>query len=340
MDGILFECSKYYKRKGLHQPLLENNAVLLANGKMAVDSLQAVPFILGNIADAETYGFDNPCPGTAARVAAYDDNATAMSTPVFKKITAMPTESNVIVSKYSVQTEDQKLFASLINVITDPDEASLLEDTASGSGVQLIQCMRAEAAKATPKDKVLVTETRNHHVSVGIPSEVTLATFNAFLKEFNRLERYTPKDDRMKDDRVSQMIHTIMYKDPGVRDLFEMNLKVSPPTNSASLVTSVRDMLRSRLVSKQLAEVATGAPTIPLAANTALIAAAQSVAALEATRAAHGTLTAAQISCLDSAKALLTGPSPRKTPRKHATGGAIAATTPKSGSLQRPRPTN
>ena len=42
VEGILHELSEWTARTGHYVTLLENNAVLLANGKMAVDSIAAV----------------------------------------------------------------------------------------------------------------------------------------------------------------------------------------------------------------------------------------------------------------------------------------------------------
>ena len=64
IDGILFEINKYYKRTGLFQPLFNSRAVLLSNGKTAVESLQSIPFVSGMLSTGVTHGFDDPCPPT------------------------------------------------------------------------------------------------------------------------------------------------------------------------------------------------------------------------------------------------------------------------------------
>jgi len=67
--GIRFECSQYYKRKGIFGPLLKHRAVLLGNGKIAVPHINTVEFLLGNIADPKTYDKASEQPTTASSVA-------------------------------------------------------------------------------------------------------------------------------------------------------------------------------------------------------------------------------------------------------------------------------
>lgn len=51
IEGVLHEAGKFYKRKGLFQPLLTDGVVALSNGKICVPDLQSVPFISGMIKD-------------------------------------------------------------------------------------------------------------------------------------------------------------------------------------------------------------------------------------------------------------------------------------------------
>ena len=67
VDGVLYETARYYKRTGKFQPLIENNAVLLRNGRMAVDSLNSVLFVSGAASyQAAEHTFLDPCPSTQA----------------------------------------------------------------------------------------------------------------------------------------------------------------------------------------------------------------------------------------------------------------------------------
>jgi hypothetical protein len=60
------ECRKHYIRTGLFQSWFEHRAVPLPNGKLAIDSVEAVSFILGMIDDPRD--FDDPAPPTRLRV--------------------------------------------------------------------------------------------------------------------------------------------------------------------------------------------------------------------------------------------------------------------------------
>ena len=77
---ILAAVGKYLKRNGLFGPLLEQRAVALSNGKLAVDSVQAVHFVTGLTDDPR--GFDDPCPPTPARID--DVNARSAPSPAIK----------------------------------------------------------------------------------------------------------------------------------------------------------------------------------------------------------------------------------------------------------------
>ena len=46
LEGTLYEVGRYLKRTGIFGPFLEHHAVLVGT-KMAIDSPQAIPYILG-----------------------------------------------------------------------------------------------------------------------------------------------------------------------------------------------------------------------------------------------------------------------------------------------------
>ena len=69
VEGILHELSEWTARTGHYVTLLENNAVLLANGKMAVDSIAAVLFVSGEKNDGRIVQLPRAaCPATSARI--------------------------------------------------------------------------------------------------------------------------------------------------------------------------------------------------------------------------------------------------------------------------------
>ena len=79
LDGALHEASEFYKRTGLFEALIADGAVALSNGKLAVDSLQAISLVSGVVPSPNiTHDFFNPCPPTPARIIAFDAAATVV----------------------------------------------------------------------------------------------------------------------------------------------------------------------------------------------------------------------------------------------------------------------
>ena len=136
LEGVLHELSKFISRDGYFIPLLTDRAVLMSNGKMAVDSVQASLFLSEEVASPAAYSFDNPCPPTEQRITAYDQNAQRArpATPTFIRIQTLPAQSNIIVNSFVVDSADRKLFGAIIQIITDSDKRARLEDLSEGKG--------------------------------------------------------------------------------------------------------------------------------------------------------------------------------------------------------------
>ena len=83
VEGILHELSEWTARTGHYVTLLEKNAVLLPNGKMAVDSIAAVLFVSGEKDDGGKYSFHTPCPATSERIKKFDAEAARTSSATF-----------------------------------------------------------------------------------------------------------------------------------------------------------------------------------------------------------------------------------------------------------------
>ena len=115
VEGALHEVGLWLKRTGLFEPLLENRAVLLSNGKLAVESANAALFVSGTHQNADTFSFDNPCPLVNERVALFDADAALSGNPAFAPVPTLPSgySDNFMVNQYSVRAEE-KLFLSSI----------------------------------------------------------------------------------------------------------------------------------------------------------------------------------------------------------------------------------
>ena len=59
LDGAIYECKLFYQRTGLFESLFEHGASLLSNGRLAVDSAQAIDFASGL---AKDFGFGGAKP--------------------------------------------------------------------------------------------------------------------------------------------------------------------------------------------------------------------------------------------------------------------------------------
>ena len=113
--GLLHEVGRYYRRKGLFQPLFRDRAVALSNGRLAVEDPNAVYFVTGTIKEAR--GFDDPCPPTIVRITEHNDEV-GLGTRAGAEQTILtsipdPQKATIIVAPHSVEKEDSTLLHSL-----------------------------------------------------------------------------------------------------------------------------------------------------------------------------------------------------------------------------------
>ena len=194
VEGILYELSEWTARTGHYVTLLENNAVLLANGKMAVDSIAAVLFVSGEKDDGGSYSFHAPCPATSERIKKFDAEAARTSSATFTAPSKMPDEhvGSFIPSKFQVQAEDLRFLNSLSQIIADSDLRSDLIKRSGRSGRTFLTEFKKEGAKATAGDKTLIITNLESYALSGHVGALTLSSFNSFLKNFYKLQRATP----------------------------------------------------------------------------------------------------------------------------------------------------
>ena len=260
VEGILHELSEWTARTGHYVTLLENNAVLLANGKMAVDSVAAVLFVSGEKDDGGTYSFHAPCPATSERIKKFDAEAARTSSATFTAPSKMPDEhaGSFIPSKFQVQAEDLRFLNSLSQIIADSDLRSDLIKRSGRSGRAFLTEFRKEGAKATAGDKTLVVTNLESYALSGHVGALTLTSFNSFLKNFYKLQRATPPSSRKPEAAIFEMIKMVAIKDPEYRKEFKQELAIQKPANVTALTTLVREMLRSDQVYDQLDELRSG----------------------------------------------------------------------------------
>ena len=151
--GTLHEVGRYYARVGLFQPHFAHRAVVLSNGKMAIDSVSAVSFTTGVFSDPRS--FDDPCPPTVQRLANYNSRLTAAGRPAVTPAATIPAAlaDTYVINKWKVDQEDATLMRSLGHVFSGLDGYEDLTDAASGSGTELIRLLRARGNAASPEDQ-------------------------------------------------------------------------------------------------------------------------------------------------------------------------------------------
>ena len=178
VEGILHELSEWTARTGHYVTLLENNAVLLPDGKMAVDSIAAVLFVSGEKDDGGKYSFHTPCPATSERIKKFDAEASRTSSATFTAPSKMPDEhaGSFIPSKFQVQAEDLRFLNSLSQIIADSDLRSDLIKRSGRSGRAFLTEFRKEGAKATAGDKTLVVTNLESYALSGHVGALTLTT--------------------------------------------------------------------------------------------------------------------------------------------------------------------
>ena len=313
--GALHEVKEFLVRKGLFQFLLEHNAVLLGNGKIAVDSLQAVPFVSDTIVDPVTYGFDSPCPSTTARIAAYDAhpvNATATPATVFVPIARMPTDyvGAYVISAPSIKQARNKLLECLSYIFGDLHKLERFTRLCAGDGCAMIALINTDAASAEAKDRALVRQRLNNYAQAGISTELTEETFHDYVKGLHTRNRQQPFGSRLTDEEIVMNIQGVVFKDPDVRQIYELSLKATPPGVSLDAnMALILQILRSRSINSQIDDESNGKKSaIP---NTALVLSSVSEPAA-ASQTALATIFAALSNASSSASATV---SPLLSPR-------------------------
>ena len=155
-SGLIFAIGDWAQRTGNFLPLL-TDGVVVSGSKTIVDSVSAVPFLRGMVTGARVYTPTDPCPPTAARIAAHNASARAAGTPTITGITAMPTGvTDISVNSFAVTKEDITLGNLIARCFEDADYANRLR-AASGMGARAMLVELAyRAAGATPAEISLV----------------------------------------------------------------------------------------------------------------------------------------------------------------------------------------
>ena len=166
LDGLLLNFNKFTVRAHLFQELFKHHAARVGT-KLAVDSPNAIPFLLGFIDDK--YSASDRCPPTGTRIAQLATHSPGKKFTPVDPDKALP--SHIIVSPYHIEMEDATLLKSLNYLIEGSIHTPKLLDRAEGSGEKLYALLEARAQKASAKAKAVVAAEFSKHASTGVVGE-------------------------------------------------------------------------------------------------------------------------------------------------------------------------
>ena len=279
LTGILEALDEHFINNGLFQPLLTHGAVLLRNGKVAVDSFTSATFLTDPAYAAGVGSFAEPYESAAKSVAKYN------ATPAGKKntlaeVTTKPADfdTQFIVSPEMCKAEDNKLLKTVLSIIPNETIAGRLRTAAKGSGRTLLNLLRTESTKAKPADTALVEATFNAHVLNKLHgAPITAENLAAFVEKYKQLEAMLPSKMRKQqtDGTRLEIINQLAQVDPNICEQYELRmtaLGTSAPSNMDDAVALIEEILRTRAARAKLAALSGGAKQLGLVAGNATVA--------------------------------------------------------------------
>ena len=255
--GLLYEVDRYYTNKGLFQTLIRDRAVSLSNGKLAIEHPSAVWFLSGTINDP--HDFEDACPPTVARLQQYNDEVDLGTISGSKRapLTEVPADmkDTVILAKHCVEKEDASLLSSLTHVFGQAESADALIETAAGSGLYFLELLRYRGNNATSTDIALATTKFQSLIRNGVGGELTLESFNLFLKKYKAARRNIAPTSRPVAAAEVEMIAIIAIRDKDSRELYELKSAAAKPTTLDTAAEILTGMLRGRRRCEEIDEL-------------------------------------------------------------------------------------
>ena len=234
LEGVLHELSMYFQREGYFQELIEDYAVLLPNGKLAVSDIDSVYFVTGRIVDPTPRSLNQPCPDTPRRLLQYNAARTAAGESTHTSTTTLPagTADTVIVQKRVVQAEDAKYASVVISMMEDRDHATELMGQCGRSGRRLVELLKAWAtASVKPKDFALTQAEFNRKAAASMVGAPTLASFNTWYRNLTAARREVKLSSRASDADMCEHVNALFFKDPALRENYDLRLAVAAHGN-------------------------------------------------------------------------------------------------------------
>lgn len=260
LEGLLFWTKKFWKRNHLFVEFFKHHAVSVGS-KLAVDSPNATLFITGVFADPRDA--DDRCPPTARRVAELATRSPGTKFAPLTAGTALP--SHIIVAPHFIDKEDGRLLKSLSYLIEGSIHANKLIDKADGSGEALLLALEDRASKAKAKGKAVVAAEFARHVSDGVKGELTLPSLDLFIRTYQKLKINISRP--ISDEEELEMMNTVAFKSPEVREIYELKTTVAPPTDLESALEILEEILHARILSDDIDRISSGTGSALAATN-------------------------------------------------------------------------
>ena len=271
LTGILEALDEHFINNGLFQPLLTHGAVLLRNGKVAVDSFTTATFLTDPDYADGVGSFEDPYMSTTASIAKYNASPAGKA-KALTAVTTKPADFDVqfIVSPEMCKAEDNRLLKTVLSIIPNETIAGRLRTAAKGSGRALLNLLRSEAAKAKPADTALVEATFNAHVLNKLHgAPITEENLAAFIEKYKQLEAMLPASIKAQqtDGTRLEIVNQLAQVDPNICDQYELRmlaLGTSAPKTMNDAVALIEEILRTRAARAKLAALSGGAKQLGL----------------------------------------------------------------------------
>ena len=214
------------ERIGAFKLLIQHGASRLKSGVIAVDNPSNILFVTQDLVDPDqgSYTYENPCPDTPTRIARTNAMRATTGQPRFDgipNITSVPAPLLKVVMPlpHEIEIEDHAYALTILSIWTDKKKANDLLLACGRSGRKLQDLLDHEERKALSEDISLVTGERNRVEEIGLNLiELTLQSFDKYLKDFHLAEMKCPPNSRRTDDELKQMIGNLFIRDPSMRD--------------------------------------------------------------------------------------------------------------------------
>ena len=176
-------------------PLLFEHRASFKSGRIYVESIETVSFLINKSVSTTKYGFHDVCPPTPARNAAFStERAAAVTAGDTHKVSAMGAElittmpadlsRNYIVSPAQVAADKADLLKILAAIFKGTPWCTKKIKEAKGDGLVYLDELKKKAAAADINDKTAVIAHFEKVKSGGISGELNEATISEFLTRY------------------------------------------------------------------------------------------------------------------------------------------------------------